>query len=214
MKLYLFSIAPNPLKVQMFLAEKKITVNTIEINTRKKENLEPKYLRINPKGTIPCLKLDNGTLLTESAAICKYFDEVHPLPNLTGSSPEEKSLIEMWCRKIDNEGYNSVEYTLRNSHERFKNRAVPGNRPIQQIPDLSNRGLLLIKMFLLDCEVQLLNNNYIAGNKFSLADIYLYILIYFSSWIKISIDESNKNMTAWHKKVSKRKSSLIIQKLL
>ena len=209
MKLYKFSIAPNPLKVQMFLSEKKIIVDTVEINIRKKENLSSDYLKINPKGTLPCLKLNDGTLITESSAICKYFDETYPIPNLLGNNAKEKSIIEMWCRKIDNEGFNPVEDALRNSTERFKDRAIPGIIAAKQIPDLSKRGFMLINMFLDNCESQLRNNDFICGNKFTIADIYLYVLIYFCNWINISLGLKNKEIKFWHNQISKRESTKV-----
>ena len=155
MKIYEFRRAPNPRRVQMFLAEKNIDVEYVQVNVRNGENRESDYLNINPKSGVPALQLDNGNVISESMAICRYFDAIQPEPFLFGETPEEKGLVEMWNRKIEIEGMNPVGECLRNSSEAFKDRAVPDPRATKQIPELAERGSMLANRFLDDMNFQI-----------------------------------------------------------
>ena len=177
MKIYEFRRAPNPRRVQMFLAEKNIDVEYVQVIVRNGENRESDYLNINPKSGVPALQLDNGNVISESMAICRYFDAIQPEPFLFGETPEEKGLVEMWNRKIEIEGMNPVGECLRNSSEAFKDRAVPDPRVTKQIPELADRGSMLANRFLDDINERLSKNKYVAGENFSMADINLYVFL-------------------------------------
>jgi len=206
MKLYEYKAAPNPLRVQMFLAEKGITIETIQIDVRSGENRKEKYLSINPKGSVPSLELDNKTIITESIAICRYFEAVQPEPALFGKTAEEKGLIEMWQRKTDIEGITSVGDALRNFSENFKDRAVADPRETKQIPELAKRGVILANRYLDDANTQLSKTEYLAGNSFSMADINLYVMLYFANWVKVQPSEEHTNLLRWKDLISKRES--------
>lgn len=211
MKIYEFKRAPNPKRVQMFLAEKQIDVEYIQVNVRSGENRESNYLSINPKSGVPALELDNGVIITESMAICRYFDAIQPEPYLFGETPEEKGLVEMWNRKIEIEGINSVGDCLRNSSEAFKDKAVPDPRVTQQIPELAERGRMLANRFLDDINKKLKKSEYVAGNKFSMADINLFVLLNFASWIKVIPTDAHVNLIRWKEVVSARESAKVFE---
>ena len=98
MKFYDCTSAPSPRRVRIFLAEKDITVPTVQVDLRNNEQLTPAFLAINPEATVPVLELDNGTRITDAVGICVYFEVIHPKPALMGESAEEKALVTMWQR--------------------------------------------------------------------------------------------------------------------
>ena len=211
MKIYEYKIAPNPLRVQMFLSEKDINVETVQVDVRNGENRKEEYLSINPKGGVPSLALDDGTVITESIAICRYFEAIKPEPSLFGNTPEEKGLIEMWSRRTDIEGISSVADALRNFSENFKDRAVPDPRETKQIPELAKRGVMLANRYLDDANEKLEKSEYLAGDKFSMADINLYVLLYFANWVKVKPKKEHTNLIRWKELVSKRESAKVFE---
>ena len=211
MRIYEFKRAPNPKRVQMFLAEKKIDIEYVQVNVRSGENRESNYLSINPKSGVPALQLDNGVIISESMAICRYFDAIQPEPYLFGETAEERGLVEMWNRRIEIEGINSVGDCLRNSSEAFKDKAVPDPRVTQQIPELAERGRMLANRFLDDINNKLKNSEYVAGNQFSMADINLFVLLDFASWIKVIPNDNHVNLIKWKEEVSSRESAKVFE---
>ena len=139
MILYDYPKAPNPMRLRLFLYEKQINFKSVFIDLRLNENLSKKNLKINPWGTLPFLKVNNR-IINESIAICKYLEVIHPTPNLLGKSALEQGVIEMFRRKIEIDGLNSVGEAFRNSAKAFKDRAIPGTEKIKQIPALVKRG--------------------------------------------------------------------------
>ena len=211
MKIYEFRRAPNPRRVQMFLAEKKIEIEYIQVDVTKGENRESDYLSINPKGGVPALELDDGMIITESMAICRYFDALQPKPYLFGETPEEKGSIEMWNRKIEIEGMNAIGDCLRNSSEAFKDRAVADPRVTKQIPELAERGKMLANRFLDDINNKLKISKYVAGEDFSMADINLFVLLNFASWVKVIPTENHENLITWKESVNTRESAKVFE---
>ena len=211
MKIYEFRRAPNPRRVQMFLAEKNIDVEYVQVNVRNGENRESDYLNINPKSGVPALQLDNGNVISESMAICRYFDAIQPEPYLFGETPEEKGLVEMWNRKIEIEGMNPVGECLRNSSEAFKDRAVPDPRITKQIPELAERGSMLANRFLGDINERLSKNKYVAGENFSMADINLYVFLDFASWVKVKPTDEHTDLLRWKDLIDTRESSKVFE---
>ena len=211
MKIYEFRRAPNPRRVQMFLTEKNIDVEYVQVNVRNGENRESDYLNINPKSGVPALQLDNGNVISESMAICRYFDAIQPEPYLFGETPEEKGLVEMWNRKIEIEGMNPVGECLRNSSEAFKDRAVPDPRVTKQIPELAERGSMLANRFLGDINERLSKNKYVAGENFSMADINLYVFLDFASWVKVKPTDEHTDLLRWKDLIDTRESSKVFE---
>ena len=140
MKLYEFKAAPNPRRVRIFLAEKGIEVPTVQVDLQNREQHTPEYLARNAMGGVPTLELDDGSHISESVAICRYFEELQPEPHLMGSTPEEAGRIEMWNRRMELNGFTAAGEAFRNAVPAFADRALPGTDPVAQIPDLAQRG--------------------------------------------------------------------------
>ena len=205
MILYDYPRAPNPMRVNLFLFEKGINIKRKIVDLSKHENLTTKILKLNPWGTVPFL-YKTRTLITESIAICKYLDSMKPHPYLFGKSPLEKSRIIMYQRKVEFDGMQAVGEAFRNSSKAFKNRAFAGPVKITQIPSLIERGKKRTEIFFDFLDKTLKNSKYVAGNKFSIADIDAYVTLTFAKWIKIDGAEKRKNIKNWKNSLEKRKS--------
>ena len=212
MILFDYPKAPNPMRVRLFIYEKKINIKTILVDLRKQEHLKPKYLKLNSWGTYPFLKV-NKKIIKESIAICRYLEIKHPIPNLFGKSALEQALIEMLRRKVEIDGLNSVGEAFRNSAKAFKNRAFPGPIKIMQIPELVKRGKHRTNLFFDFLDQHLKKNRYIAANRFTMADIDAYVTYSFAKWIKIDGAKNRNNFKNWLKKIEKRKSTKIYNNL-
>lgn len=208
MKLYDMEKAPNARRVRWFLAEKGITVETRQIDLPSGENLKPEYLAINPRGLIPTLVLDDGTVIDESVSICRYFEEVQPEPNLLGHDAREKALIDCWQRRAELDGLYSVALAFRNSTPIFANRAVPGvTEPTEQMAPLVERGLMLTRRFFDMLNTRLGEAEYVAGDRFTIADITAFITLNFARWIKETPADHHANINRWFEAVSARPAS-------
>src|SRR5271156_154656 len=128
MKLYDYTMAPNPRRVRIFLAEKGMQVPVEQVNIGTVENRKPDYLAKNTMGTLPLLELDDGTYLAESVAICRYFEEQQPDPPLMGTNQKERAVIEMWNRRMELDLFMLIAQAFRNTNDFFKGR-------IPQVPE-------------------------------------------------------------------------------
>ena len=208
MILYDMEKAPNARRVRWFLAEKGITIETRQIDLPGGENLTPEYLAINPRGLIPTLVLDDGTVIDESVSICRYFEEVQPEPNLLGFDAKEKAVIDCWQRRAELDGLYAVALAFRNSTPVFANRAVPGvTEPTEQLQSLVERGTLLTHRFFDLLDTRLGETEYVAGNRFTIADITAFITLNFARWIKLSPGEQHTNIARWFTAVAARPAS-------
>ena len=208
MILYDFEKAPNARRVRWFLAEKGITVETRQVDLLGGENIGPEYLAMNPRGLIPTLKLDDGTVIDESVSICCYFEELHPEPNLLGRDAKEKAVIDCWQRRAELDGLYSAALAFRNSTPVFANRAVPGcAEPTEQLPVLVERGVMLTRRFFNLLDTRLGETEYVAGDRFTIADITAFVALNFARWIKLSPDEKHTNIARWFEAVSARPAS-------
>ena len=212
MILFDYPTAPNPMRVRLFIYEKKINIKSIFVDLRKQENLSKKYLKMNSWGTLPFLKI-NKKIIKESIAICKYLEIKYPSPNLLGKSAVEQAIVEMLRRKVEIDGLNAVGEAFRNSVKAFKNRALPGTQNIKQIPELVERGKHRTNLFFNFLNEQLKNSKYIATNRFTMADIDAYVTYSFAKWIKIDGSKGRNNVKNWIKKIEKRKSVQIYSNL-
>jgi glutathione S-transferase len=208
MKLYDYEKAPNPRRVRIFLAEKGITVPRVQVDIVTGENLTPSFLAINPRGVLPVLELDDGTLIDESIAICRYFEELQPDPPLFGTDPKSKAVIESWQRHIEFDGLAQIADAYRNSSPLFAQRVLPGNvGRVDAIPALVERGKAGTLRFFKRLDDRLAASEYIAGNRYSVADITALVACGFARWIKVSIPEDHVHLLRWHALVSARPSS-------
>ena len=206
MKLYDFALSPSPRRVRMFLAEKDITVETVQVQLRDGENHGEAYRKINPNRFVPALELDDGTVICEAPAICRYFEALHPDPPLMGREPKEQAEIAMWERWADINGFMAVADALRNSAERFKDRALVGKVDYAQIPELAERGRARAEHFLTELDARLGESEWVAGPSFSVADITAYVTIVFGEMIELEVPGNLKNLNRWHELMSARPS--------
>jgi glutathione S-transferase len=199
MKLYTTSVAPNPRRVTIFLAEKDISVPTVEIDLVKKENFLPDFLARNPLGRVPVLEFDDGSHLAESIAICRYFEATNPEPALFGTGARSQAEVEMWNRRMEFEILANVSGCFRHSHPYWEGR-------IEQVGDFGDlcRRTLGERMTWLDGE--LTDRPYIAGERFTVADITAVVAFDLAKVVKIRIPEELSNLTAWYASVSERPS--------
>jgi glutathione S-transferase len=200
MKIYNSSVAPNPRRVRIFLAEKNIQVPYQGVDLAKAENRQPEFRKINPLATVPVLELDDGTHIAESVAICRYFEELHPEPSLFGVGAKERATVEMWQRRMEFVLLGPIADAFRLQHEFFKGR-------IRQCPEYAaiRREDALERLPWLDAE--LANRHFIAGDKFSIADITAMVALDFGRLSNIRIQPDQTNLTRWHQEVSARPSA-------
>jgi glutathione S-transferase len=207
MKLYDMRVAPNPRRVRIFLAEKGIELPKVEINIRAGENLQPEFLAINPRGVLPTLQLEDGTIIDESTAICRYFEELRPDPALMGRTALEKAMIECWTRRIEFDAGQPVVDAFRNSYPPYAERAVPGKAGTKAIPELVERGKARLAEFYPAIDARLAESEYVAGPSFSIADITLLCIADFARAIKLPSPEGLEHFSRWHAQVAARPSA-------
>ena len=149
MKLYNFTPAANALRVEMFLNEKSINLETIQVNVREDELFKEPYKSMNPFNCVPFLELEDGTIITETISICRYIEEKYPDPVLFGSNAKERALIDMWNRRIELDGFLPLLHSVRNKTSFFKGKVIPGTRnEISQSPEIVSRGIEMFKVLL------------------------------------------------------------------
>jgi len=208
MRLYDCKEAPNPRRVRIFLKEKRLSIEHIEINIRAGDNLKPAFLAVNPRGLIPTLELDDGTLIDEVVAICRYIEEMHPTPVLMGTDAKSKALIESRNRHVEIDGINAMTDAFRNSVPIFAKRAIQGVvEETLAIPELCQRGHAGITRFYDALNKYLSTHEFVAGSQFSIADISALCAVDFAAWIKRSIPEEHEHTQRWYAAVSARESS-------
>ena len=209
MKFYDCKMAPNPRRARIFLAEKGLTIPTVEVNILDGENLREPYVSVNPRGLIPTLELDDGTRFDEVMAICRYIEELHPTPVLLGRTPLERALVESYQRKAEFEGMIAGSEAFRNQHENFTERSIPGapGYKIPAIPGLVARGRQTIERFHAWLESLLSKSEYLTGDSYTIADITAQCAVDFHKWIKVSMPEGNVHTLRWYQAVSSRPSA-------
>jgi glutathione S-transferase len=175
MKFYDFGLAPSPTKVRIFIAEKGIEIPTEVVNLREFEQRSAEFLGKVPSATVPALELDDGTILHESHAICRYLEEIHPTPNLMGADAREKALVVMWHDIATLEGYLAIQEVLRNGLDAFADRALPGPHNYEQIKALVDRGRKRSDVFFDKLDARLANSPFVALERFTYADIAAYV---------------------------------------
>ena len=208
MKFYDFAAAPNPRRARMFLAEKGMEdIDIVQVDLGNREQLGEDFRKINPLCTVPALVLDDGTLITESVAICRYFEELQPSPSMMGRDAKEKAQVEMWHRRVELLGMLPAADTFRNTGKRWTDRAIPGPTNYAQIPELAERGRTRVEHFLGVLNQQLEVSEFVATETFTIADITAFILIEFAGWSKIEIPEEYDALQRWYQNTKARPSA-------
>lgn len=201
MKLYDAKGAPNPRRTRIFLAEKGIELPIEQVDIMAKQHKTPEFTALNPLQRLPALVLDDGTVICESLAICRYFEALRPEPPLFGQGPKEIALVEMWSRRVENNLFATVAAVFRHLHPAMKELEVP------QVPDWAEANKPRVFDFLVILDCQLSEHEFIAGTRYSVADITAQVAIDFMKVPKLVVPDTMVNVKRWHAAVSARPSA-------
>ncbi len=203
------STAPNPRRARMFIAEKGLEIETRDVSIAKGEQLSQDFLAVNPRGTIPVLVTDDGTVLSENLGIAAYLEAAFPEPPLMGVTPEEKGLVMMWNAIVEQQGGMPIAEVLRNTNPHMKGRAIPGPLDFEQIPELAERGRARVGFFFDQLEERLQHSPWLAGERFTLADITGFVFVDFARVIRARIPEDNSATLDWFERIKARPSAAL-----
>lgn len=198
--------APSPRRARILLAEKGIRHETVDIDLRSGEQLGEAYRRVNPQCTVPALRTEEGVVLTDNAAIAAYVEALRPDPPLLGVTPLEKAEVASWNWRAEFEGLLAVAEALRNGSPAMANRALPGPRDYPQIPELAQRGVARVHEFLATLEARLQGRDFLATDRFSLADITAAVAVDFARVVKVKPGEAHPNVLRWRAALAQRPS--------
>jgi glutathione S-transferase len=201
MKLYDSKMAPNPRRTRIFLAEKGITVPTEQVDMMTMAHKTPEYTAINPLQRMPALELDDGTVIAESIAICRYFEALQPEPPLFGVGAKEVAVIEMWNRRCEINFFANVAAVFRHLHPAMKELEVP------QVPAYAEAMRPRAVWFLEFLNRELSGREFVAGDRFSVADITTLCAVDFMKPSRIVMPEGLDHLKRWHATVSARPSA-------
>ena len=201
MKLFDGGRAPNPRRVRVFLAEKGISVPLVPVDMGALEHKKQAISSRNPLMRLPVLELDDGTILCETVAICRYFDELQPEPVLFGNGAFGKATVEMWQRRVEFNLFAAVAAAFRHIHPAMKEWEIP------QIPEWGEANKPKVLDFLAILDHELAGREFVAGDEFSIADITALCAIDFMKPARIAVPEELTHVRRWHKTVSSRPSA-------
>ena len=201
MKLYDAGRAPNPRRVRVFLAEKGVTVPIVSIDLARLEHKAPAYVAVNPLQRTPALELDDGTVITESIAICRYFEEMHPEPPLFGTGVLERARVEMWQRRLEFGLLGTVAAVFRHLHPAMAEMEVP------QVAAWGETNKPRVIEFLRFLDDELADRRFIVGDLFSVADITGLVGLDFMKPAKLSLPDELANVRRWHAELAARPSA-------
>ena len=196
------SVGPNPRVVRMFMAERGIELPKQEVDLRGGENRREPYLSKVPFGQLPALELDDGTVISEITAVCEYLDETHPGQSLIGATPKERAETRMWTRRID---LNIVEplangYRFSDGMKLFQNR-------IHCIPQAADDLKKVAQISLSRLDRMIDGRQFVVGDRFSLADIFLFCFLDFGAAVRQPLDPENRNLMSWFERMKSRPSA-------
>ncbi|HEV7576538.1 MAG TPA: glutathione S-transferase [Caldimonas sp.] len=204
--LYDCASAPSPRRTRILLAEKGVAHETVEIDLRRGEQLGEVYRRINPQCTVPALRTDDGLLLTDNASITAWLEARFPEPPLLGSTPADKAEIAGWNWRIEFEGLLAIAEAMRNSAPAMAERALAGPVNYAQIPALAQRGLARARQFFVTLDERLARREFVAGGRFSVADITAVVAVDFARVVKLRVDEQVPELQRWRAAMALRPS--------
>lgn len=200
MKLYVAAMAPNPDRVRFFLQEKGVwdEVPRVEVNIINQDHRQPSYVALSPFGHVPALDLEEGEALTESRAICTYFEGLYPEPNLMGVDFKERAFIEMWDRRVEMTYLSQIGHWFRNSHPAMAELEKP------QCPEWAGISEGRARRAIARFDERLGAAPYVAGDRFTIADITLHVAMGFGRIVKFRPWETHTNLAAWRERMLER----------
>ena len=206
--LYDCATAPSPRRARILLAEKGIAHETLQIDLRSNEQLGEAYRQVNPLCTVPALRTEeeDGPLLTDNAGIAAYLEARYPQPPLLGSTPHEKAEIASWNWRVEFEGLLAIAEAMRNSAPSLANRALPGPVDYAQIPELAQRGLARVQAFFVALNDHLAGRDFIATDRFSIADITAVVAVDFARLVKVKPGEQHPHLLRGRAAMAQRPS--------
>lgn len=205
-KLYHAPITPSSRKVRMFLHEKGIEIPMTDVTEG--FSLSAWYRKHYPHALVPMLEFEDGMQLGEAVAICRFFEELHPEPRLMGVDARDRAVVEMWERRCYLEGAAAIEEIFRNSHPLMADRGLQGtDEPVPQIPALVERGQCRLRRFIEKIDRRLSESKYVAGERFSMADISLFCALEFGRVLQIPLPDSCVSLNRWHAGITSRPSA-------
>ena len=205
--LYDCATAPSPRRARILLAEKGIAHETVQVDLVRGEQLGAAYREINPQCTVPALRTEeDGLLLTDNAAIAAWAEARYPEPPLMGRTPAEKAEIASWNWRVEFEGLLAIAETLRNGSPAMADRALPGPVNYAQIPELAQRGQARVQHFFETLNERLAGREFIATDRFSIADITAVVAVDFARVVRVKPGEQHPELLRWRAAMAQRPS--------
>lgn len=204
--LYDCTTAPSPRRARILLAEKGVAHDTVQVDLRNGEQFGEAFRSINPQCTVPALRTAEGLVLTDNAGITAYVEARYPQPPLLGDTPHAKAEIASWNWRIEFEGLLAIAETLRNGTPAMANRALPGPVDYPQIPELAQRGLARVQQFFVSLNERLAGRDFIAADRFSVADITAVVAVDFARVVKVKPGEQHPHLLRWRAALAQRPS--------
>lgn len=196
--------APSPRRARILLAEKGVAHETVQVDLKTGEQMGAAYRLINPQCTVPALRIDEGAVLTDNAAIAAYLEARFPEVPLLGTTPVQKAQVASWNWRVEFEGLLAIAEALRNGSPAMANRALPGPVDYAQIPELAQRGVARVRQFFSTLDTQLASHAFVAGDSFSMADITAVVAVDFARVVKVKPDEQVPHLLRWRAAMAQR----------
>jgi glutathione S-transferase len=198
MKKFDFTMAPNPRRLRIFVAEKSLDIPLEQVDLLQRKSRTPEFLAINPAGGLPVLQLDDGSYLPESGAIARYLESLRPAPNLMGGDPRERATIEMWERRMELNLFGPIVRAFLHLH------AMNAPR-LKQIKEYGESQTTASQDQLEWLDKQLKGKEFVAGPRFTIADITAFVAIEFGiAAAGVKLDPAHHELARWHKSVASR----------
>jgi glutathione S-transferase len=201
MKLFDAGRAPNSRRTRMFLAEKGIAIPLVPVDLMALDQKSDSFLQMNPRGRVPVLAFDDGTFLSESIAICRYFEEIQPAPPLFGTGALGKATVEMWQRRAELELLNAVAAVFRHSRRSMAALEVP------QVAEWAEANKPRVLSFLAFLDQHLREKPFICGEDFTVADVTAFVAVGLMEWARLDMPASLEHLARWHAAVQSRPSA-------
>ena len=207
MRFYDCSTAPSPRRVRIFMAEKGLDVPVVQVDLRNGEHLTEAFRKLNPWCTVPVLELDDGTAVSEAVAVCRYLEDAYPEPPLMGTDARDRAVVAMWNHRFEIDGFLAVTEAFRNAAKGLAGRALTGPDDVEQIPELAQRGRRRVERFFAALDAQLARCPFVAGERYTIADITAQVAVDYAAWIKMGLPPELRHATDWRERVGRRPSA-------